>query len=100
MRLRTELLGLDIDGVKRPVGEPPPEGAKGPTADSVGTLLITLSNSAVVASVVSMLQSWLKRNKGKSITIQFGKDRIDVGNASAEEVSTLIETWMKKHGRG
>jgi len=53
-----------------------------------------LSNSAVVASLVSVFQSWLRRNRGRSITIQLGKDRIEARNVPAEELSMLIETWM------
>ncbi|MGD0246882.1 MAG: hypothetical protein ABSB59_42040 [Streptosporangiaceae bacterium] len=94
VRLRGELLVSDIGTVERAPGEPPPEGAKGPVGDSAGTLLITLSNSAVVASLVSVFQSWLRRNRGRSITIQLGKDRIEARNVPAEELSMLIETWM------
>lgn len=99
VRLRGELLASDVGTVERAPGEPAPQGAKGPAGDSVGTLLITLSNSAVVASLVSVFQSWLKRNRGRSITIQLGKDRIEARNLSAEELSMLIETWMKNRER-
>ena len=99
-RLRGELLASDVGAVERAPGEPPPEGAKGPAGDSAGTLLITLSNSAVVAALVSVFQSWLKRNRGRSITIQLGKDRIEARNVPAEELSVLIETWMKNRERG
>lgn len=99
-RLRRELLSCDIGIVERAPGEPPPEGAKGPAVDSAGTLLITLSNSAVVAALVSVFQSWLKRNRGRSITIQLGKDRFDARNVPAEELSVLIETWMKNREQG
>jgi hypothetical protein len=99
VRLRAELLRLDVENVERAAGEPPPERAKSPAADSLSTLLITLSNSAVVASLVSVFQSWIKRNKGRSIVIQLGKDRIEARNISAEELTTLIETWLKRHGQ-
>jgi hypothetical protein len=99
-RLRRELLACDVGIVERAPGEPPPEGAKGPVAVSAGTLLITLSNSAVVAALVSVFQSWLKRNRGRSITIHLGKDRFEARNVPAQELSVLIETWMKNRGQG
>jgi hypothetical protein len=61
--------------------------------------IITLSNSAVVASLVSLFQSWIKGSKSRTITIQLGKDRIEAGNVSKEELTTLIESWLDRHGR-
>lgn len=99
MLLRAELLALDVDDIVQAPGEPSPEGAKGPAAVSAGTLLITLSNSAVVAALVTAFRSWLKRNKGRSITIRLGKDRFDASNVPAEELAGLIETWLEHRGR-
>jgi hypothetical protein len=99
VRLRTELLRLDVDDVERIPAGPVPAGAKGPAADSVGSLLITLSDSATVAALVGLLQSWITRDKGRSITIQHGKDKIKVEKVPPAELAALIETWMNTHGR-
>jgi hypothetical protein len=95
--LRAELLVLDVDTVGRAPGEPPPEGAKGPVGGSLSTLIVTLSDSTVAASLVTLLQSWIKRKRGRSVSIQIGKDRIDVSNVPAEELTRLIETWIERH---
>jgi hypothetical protein len=99
VRLRAELLELDVDGVQRAPAEPGPPGAKGPAGDSVSTLLITFSNSATAVALIGLFRSWIKRNRGRSITIHLGRDKIEASNVSAEELSKLIETWMKTHGR-
>jgi hypothetical protein len=99
VRLRAELLRLDVEDVDRIPAGSAPVCAKGPAADSVGSLLVTLSGSATVAALVGLLQSWIARDKGRSVTIQHGKDKIKVDKVPAAELTALIETWINAHGR-
>jgi len=97
--LRAELLELDIDDVQSVEGEAAPAGAKGPASDAVGTLIVTLSDSAVLVALVGLLKSWVARDRRRTVMIQLGKDKIKADQVSAEEMTKIIESWMKKHGR-
>ena len=90
--LRDELLDLDLDGVEPVVG--------GPAGESVGALLVTISDSAVLVALIGTLKAWISRVRGRTVTIQVGKDKITVGQVSAEQQAKLIESWIKEHGQG
>jgi WD40 repeat protein len=66
VRLRAELLELDVDSVQQAPAEPAPPGTKGPAGDSVSTLLITFSNSATAVALIGLFRSWIKRNSGRN----------------------------------
>src|SRR5512142_4487 len=72
--LREELLELDVDAVEGTAGPEASPGAKGPASDSVGTLIVTLSNSAVLVALAGVLRSWLGRASGRKVIIKRGKD--------------------------
>jgi hypothetical protein len=63
--LRAELLQLDIEDVTASqAGEAPP-GAPGVDIAAIGALLVGLSQSATsLASVVSAIRDWLRRDEG------------------------------------
>ena len=77
-----------------------PPGAKGPAGESVGALLVTISDSAVLVALIGTLKAWISRVRGRTVTIQVGKDKITVGQVSAEQQAKLIESWIKEHGQG
>jgi Effector Associated Constant Component 1 len=95
--LRDELLKLDLDAVEEAASGPPPRGAKGSAADAVGTLIVTLSNSAVLVALAGVLRSWVSRGKGRKVTLRLGADMIEVSEASAEDQARLIASWMDHH---
>jgi hypothetical protein len=98
LRLRDELLELDVDAVDRIAGSTAPPGAKG-SAELAGTLAVTLSNSAVLVALVRVLQSWIGRGKGRRVAMRLGDDIIEVSETSAEQQAKLIESWVEHHGR-
>ena len=100
LNLRDELLELDLDSVEPVVEAAAPAGAKGPTGESVGALLVTISDSAVLVALIGTLKAWIGRVRGRTVTIQVGKDKITVGQVSAEQQARLIESWIKEHGQG
>ena len=99
MSLRDELLELDVETADQVVGDPAPLGAKGPAGDAVGTLVVTLSNSAVLVALASVLGSWISRDRRRKITIRRGKEAIEVSGASEEEQARLIAAWLDRHAR-
>jgi hypothetical protein len=96
--LRDELLDADVDAVTYGVAVMPP-GAKAPAGIDVGTLVITLSNSAVLVALVSVLKSWVGRARGRKITMRFGdhEDAIEISGASRQELTELLQSWAVRH---
>jgi hypothetical protein len=96
VRLRDELLELDVDDVARVRTEPAPAGTKAADAYSAYSLVISLSDSVAIASVITLLQSWINRNKGVSATIQIGTDKLEVKDVSAAQLTKIVESMTGK----
>lgn len=96
--LRDELLDLDVDAVTYGVAVPP-SGAKTSAGVDMGTLVITLSNSAVLVSLVSVLKSWAGRTRGRKVTMRFGEheDAIEISGASRQDLTELLQSWAARH---
>jgi hypothetical protein len=94
--LRDELLELDVDDVMRVRAEPAPAGTKAADSYSAYSLIISLSDSVVIASVITLLQSWINRNKGVSATIQIGADKIEVKDVSAAKLIKIVESMTSE----
>jgi hypothetical protein len=97
--LRDELLELDVDAVVRTPGRSAPAGAKGPVADTAGTLLVAISNSAVAVALVGLLRSWVGRAGGRKVTVSLGEDQLEVTRVSADDQAKLIAAWLDDHAR-
>lgn len=93
-QLREELLMLDLNNVTlgREVREP--DGAKG-DGIAVGTLIMTLGNSAVLVAACQVVRAWVTRGRARSATIKFGKDRtLDITGVGAAQQQRLIEAFL------
>jgi hypothetical protein len=93
-QLREELLMLDLDSVTlgRDVSEP--DGAKGDPI-AIGTLLMTLGNSAVLAAVCQVVRAWVARGKARHATIKYGKDRtLEITGATTKQQQQLIDAFL------
>jgi hypothetical protein len=96
--LRDEILDLDVDAVDYCAAVTPP-GAKTSAGLDPGSLVITLSNSAVLVSLSSVLKSWVSRARGRKITVRFGEheDLLEIANASQQDVTELLRSWAARH---
>lgn len=101
--LRDDLAELDaiekVDLVRK--GEQPPEGSRaGGDIILLGSLLVTLGASAgtgIIPNLVNALQSWLRRNENRKITMKVGGDELEVTALSDKEQQKLIDTWISTH---
>jgi hypothetical protein len=96
VHLRDELRMLDVDDVERAYSGIPPAGAKAAEAYSLYSLIVSLSDSVAIASVITLLQSWISRNKGISATIQIGGDKVTVKDMSAAQIAKIVESLKSK----
>lgn len=98
--LRDELLELDVAAVDQGVvAGLAPARAKGSAGGAVGTLIVTLSDSAVLVALAGVLRSWVGRDRGRKVTIRIGDDSLEVAGAAEREQARLIEAWLERHVR-
>lgn len=93
-QLREELLLLDLDRVTLGRGVREPEGAKG-DAIAIGTLIMTLGNSAVLAAACQVIRAWVSRGQTRHATISYGKNRtLEITGATTAQQQELIEAFL------
>jgi hypothetical protein len=95
--LRRDLLELEVETVNAIGGGPAPARSKTSAADTVGTLVVALSNSAVVVALVGVLRAWVRRGAGRKVTLRLGENSIEISQASAEQQAMLIKSWLDLH---
>ena len=100
LRLRNEMLELDVADVKLATGGRMPEGAKGADLASAGALVLDLTLWAnVLRSVVDTTVAWLGRQGARSAKLTLDGDTLEVAGLSSDEQSRLIEQWVTRHAR-
>jgi hypothetical protein len=96
LQLRDELVGLDIEDIRRPQGECLPEGTRAADVALLGTLVITTGKEAV-AAVARTIMSWLGRSRSRSVKLQLGEDRIELTAVSHDDQRRLLEAFLERH---
>lgn len=98
LRLREELLLLDVQAVE-PLhqGEAPP-GTRGADLIAIGSLLITLAKSAdALKPVIGLIQSWLHAQPARSVELQIAGDTLKLSGVSSDEQARLIDLFVQRH---
>lgn len=70
-----------------------PDGAKG-SGVSVQAILIKLAELGGIKALVTVLSTWLSRDKNRSLKLQLGSNSLEVTGLSEEKQLDLIE-WFK-----
>jgi hypothetical protein len=97
LQLRRELLELDVEEVEIPrAGEPPP-GSRAVDLAALGTLVVTVAQSQLLASVVTAIQSWLISSHRRSIKLELGGDVLELAGVSSAEQRRLTDEWLRRH---
>lgn len=73
------------------------EGEKG-SAIEPGSLLLKVAETGGFASLVSMLGSWLGRDKSRTLKLQIGDKSLEVTGLSKSEQESLIEWFQIQAG--
>jgi hypothetical protein len=97
-RLRAELLQLEVDRVEIPsAGEAPP-GARAVDMAAIGTLIVTVGQTATtIGAVVGLVQSWLSRTGGGTVEISTADgDSITVSGRLSPEQRELVKTFVDR----
>lgn len=98
VRLRDELLGLDVDSAEVPrVGQPPTGAKVGAELAVLGTLLLTVPDSALLSAVAEVVKSWIGRASGRTARLEIDGDVLDMQGLSTSQQKFLIEQWIARH---
>jgi hypothetical protein len=97
LRLRRELLDLDIDAVEVPGSGEPPPGSRAVDVAALGALLVHLADSEMLAGVVAAVRSWLSGSSRRSIKLELGGDVLELRGVSSQEQRRLTDEWLARH---
>jgi hypothetical protein len=100
LRLRRELLDLDVGSVEPArAGEPPP-GTRGVEVAALGALVMTVAQSPLLTPVVAAVRSWLAGSRQRSIRLEFDGDVLELTGLSSKEQQRLADEWLRRHTSG
>jgi hypothetical protein len=98
-QLRQQLKALDeIEAVGDLPAATAPEGSKAGFVGEAGALLVQVIPMADKLSiVVGWLHSWVATHHQGSVSLTIDGDKLEIKNATDEEVSRLADAWIKRH---
>jgi hypothetical protein len=97
LRLRRELLDLDVEAVELPsAGEPPP-GTRAVELAALGALVVTVAQSKLLAGVVTAVRAWLGGSPQRSIKLELDGDVLELTGVSSKEQRRLTDEWLRRH---
>jgi hypothetical protein len=99
IRLRNELLGLDVDAVQVASGGDAPDYSKGFALVAVGGLVVRfVLRRDLLESIIEGVRSWLVRQHARSVKLTLDGDSLEVTGVNSVEQDRLIELWVMRHG--
>jgi hypothetical protein len=97
LRLRRELLDLDVEAVELArAGEPPP-GTRAVELTELGALLVTVAQSQLLGPVLAAVRSWLAGSPQRSIKLELDGDVLELSGVSSAEQRRLTNEWLRRH---
>jgi hypothetical protein len=102
LRLREELLALEVESVRPAVAGEAPPGSRSALAGLAGVLTVSLQPTiATIGAVVAVVRDWLHRSGGqRTVRIEIDGDTLELGGASAEVQQRLVDDWIARHSVG
>jgi hypothetical protein len=97
LQLRRELLDLDVDSVDLPTAGQPPPGTRGVELAALGALLVSVTQSQLLAPVLAAVRSWLGGSPQRSIKLELEGDTLELTGISSTEQGRLVDEWLQRH---
>lgn len=97
LQLRRELLDLDVDSVDLPTAGQPPPGTRGVELAALGALLVSVTQSQLLAPVLAAVRSWLGGSSQRSIKLELEGDTLELTGISSTEQRRLVDEWLQRH---
>lgn len=65
-------------------------------AISAGQIVLTLlASGGGVVTLIGAIQSWLLRNQGKKVSLQFGEDKLELTGGSPEHQDQMVRAFLR-----
>ncbi|MDX8141148.1 caspase family protein [Lentzea sp. BCCO 10_0061] len=74
-----------------------PEGTKALDVAELGTLLTTISQSTVLAALITAVSSWLGQRRGRSVTVEADGEALELTGAPTEAELAERSAWLGRH---
>ena len=97
LQLRRELLDLDVDSVDLPTAGQPPPGTRGVELAALGALLVSVTQSQLLAPMLAAVRSWLGGGPQRSIKLELEGDTLELTGISSTEQRRLVDEWLQRH---
>jgi hypothetical protein len=97
LQLRRELLDLDVDSVDLPTAGQPPPGTRGVELAALGALLVSVTQSQLLAPVLAAVRSWLGGSPQRSIKLELEGDTLELTGISSTEQRRLVDELLQRH---
>ncbi|GIE94659.1 effector-associated constant component EACC1 [Paractinoplanes rishiriensis] len=94
-RLRRELADLDA-AVEGAPGGPAPLGARAVELAAIGTIIVTLSQSVVLAAVVNAISAWLTQRRQGSVRVEMDGEVLELSGSPTPEQRRLTDAWLRR----
>jgi hypothetical protein len=96
LQLRRELLELDVEAVDLARGGEPPPGSRAVEFVALGTLIVSLAKSGVLASAVGAIRSWVEGHPQRTIKLEVDGDVLELTGVSSKEQRRLADAWLRR----
>ncbi|HEX6686590.1 MAG TPA: caspase family protein [Candidatus Limnocylindrales bacterium] len=96
LRLRDELLQLHVPVEVAGGGDAPP-GARAAELIALGTLLLTVAQSPVLAAVIDAVSRWLGDRRNRTVKLDIGGDTLEISGIGGAERQRLVDAWLNRH---
>ncbi len=100
LRLREDLVNLDLESVRFAPGARPSPGAKSGETVAWGTLLVAVASSGALTALVNTVNGWIARQRGGTVSVKIGEDELVLTGASSEDQRRVIDDWLERRGAG
>jgi hypothetical protein len=101
LRLRRQLLELDLESVELATADAPPPGTRAVGVLSIGTLVVVLAQAPeLLRAVLDLVQSWLGGSRTRTVKLALDGDVLEVSGLSSKDQRELIASWLVRHGSG
>lgn len=90
--IRAEILDLDVHDVEFKRAEAP-DAAKGEGV-TIGSLVVTLANSAVLVSIIQVIRSWLARDEGRQAKLSDGERTLELTGVTSDQQQLIIQAML------
>jgi hypothetical protein len=97
LRVRRELLSLDVVDVTSPAAGAAPAGSRGLELAALGALVVTIARSPLLDSVLDTVKAWLAGSRQRSIRLELNGDVLELTGVSSKEQHRLTEEWLRRN---